>query len=529
MKSKYKVLSLTVVGFMILILTFSVGAEDFYTICREGSPSEIAEAIEDGAEVNQRNEQGVTPLMAAAKDNSNYQALVTLYNNDAYVNARDDKGWNALMYAVRYNENLDVIKILLRMNSRVNIDDQDGDTPLILAIKYRNEKIVRTLLSHGANVNRTNNRGQTPLMIAIKDKFEVNIIDVLLMSGAKVNTRDNQGRTPIYYVLDKGNYSLIRRFIIYGAKLEVSDYDGFTPLMMAAKEVQDERTLKFFNLEDINFNTKDENGMTALMYAARYNKDQKVLNYLIDQGAHLNTTDNKGNNALAYAVQHNTYNIVQNLLNRGASLQQKNVGGKTPLYLAVESSRDIEMISLLVERGANVKTRDKFTGKTILMAAIQNYNNTQVIQYLIDKGANPTARDNNNKRIVDYLEQNKSLKDTDLYWRLNYLEPDKERKELLDFKNKTNVGITAAVFPSGGHIMLDRWWPKGTLFMTGEVSALIAAFSTEDEGTRGTALTIFGLLKAIEIVDVLNETEKYNEDVEEYNERVKEFNEEIKK
>jgi len=77
--------------------------------------------------------------------------------------------------------------------------------------------------------------------------------------------------------------------------------------------------------------------------------------------------------------------------------------------------------------------------------------------------------------------------------------------------------------------MLNRWWPKGTLFMAGEVSALIAAFSTDDQGTRGTALTVFGLLKVIEIVDVLNETEKYNKDVEEYNERAKEFNEEIQK
>jgi hypothetical protein len=99
----------------------------------------------------------------------------------------------------------------------------------------------------------------------------------------------------------------------------------------------------------------------------------------------------------------------------------------------------------------------------------------------------------------------------------------------LNFKSKTNVGLTAAVVPSGGHIMLNRWWPKGTLFMAGEVSALIAAFGAEDEGTRGTALTIFGLLKAIEIVDVLNETEKYNKDVEEYNQKAKEFNEEIQK
>ena len=89
------------------------------------------------------------------------------------------------------------------------------------------------------------------------------------------------------------------------------------------------------------------------------------------------------------------------LLNRGASIHQEDISGKTPLYLAIERDRNIEIISLLVSRGADIKTRDKFSGKTVLMAAIENYNNSEIIEYLIELGANPIARDYNNKRVVD--------------------------------------------------------------------------------------------------------------------------------
>ena len=353
------------------------------------------------------------------------------------------------------------------------------------------------------------------------------MIYALLLLRANVNIRDKQGRTPLYYVIDKGDYGLVRRFILFGAKVKISDYDDFTPLMMAAKEAKNVKTLKILNIEDSNINAQDENGMTALMYAARYNNNQSVMNYLIDEGARINATDNKGNNALAYAVRYNSYNIISLLLNRGASLQQENVAGKIPLFLAVERKRDLQILSLLVSRGANVKDRDKFKGQTILMAAVVNYDNPAIINYLIDQGANPTARDFNDKRVVDYLEENNDLKGTDLYWRLNYLEPDKRRKSLLDFKDKTSVAFTSAVIPSAGHYMVDSWWPKGTLFMVGEVGSLITALASDDEGTRGTALTVFGVLKVLEIVDVLNETEKYNEDVEEYNKKAREFNEQL--
>src|SRR6056297_388830 len=154
---------ITLSAVLLLLVTFSwaVSADDFYTLCKEGTPQEIQQAIDDGAEVNQQNEDGVTPLMTAARHNNNYEAVLTLYNNGAYVNSRDNEGWNALMYAVRYNDNKDVVRILLRMNSRVNIDDTDGTTPLILAVKYRDEEIVRMLLNYGANVTRANNRGET--------------------------------------------------------------------------------------------------------------------------------------------------------------------------------------------------------------------------------------------------------------------------------------------------------------------------------------------------------------------------------
>ncbi len=101
-------------------------------------------------------------------------------------------------------------------------------------------------------------------------------------------------------------------------------------------------------------------------------------------------------------------------------------------------------------------------------------------------------------------------------------------KYIKDFKSKTKGGLLATCIPSAGHAYVDKWWPKGSLFLLGEAGLVTIALNQEDDNNKLLFLSIAAGLKIWEIIDAVNETDKYNENVEEFNKNVEKFNQYIK-
>ena len=131
--------------------------------------------------------------------------------------------------------------------------------------------------------------------------------------------------------------------------------------------------------------------------------------------------------------------------------------GLTPLMIAAQHNRFPDVISLLLEAGANANARDA-NGIPVLIKALYNENpevlrrllstgpglNVQVnvldsaspliivamgikedkaapqkIALLLDAGADPKHKDSRGRRAIDYAKENPYLKDTPEYWRLH--------------------------------------------------------------------------------------------------------------
>lgn len=92
-----------------------------------------------GADVNLRNKEGRTPLMAA----STPQFIELLLAAGADINAKDNEGKTALMRAADSGE-LTVVKCLLRNKADLTIKAPDGKTALDMAIarKLKNTQAV---------------------------------------------------------------------------------------------------------------------------------------------------------------------------------------------------------------------------------------------------------------------------------------------------------------------------------------------------------------------------------------------------
>ena len=80
------------------------------------------------AEMNAKNEYGITPLHVVAADNS-LELAELLISSGANLEAKDNRGWTPLTLAARYNH-LAVTELLISSGAEVDVEDDDGWTPL---------------------------------------------------------------------------------------------------------------------------------------------------------------------------------------------------------------------------------------------------------------------------------------------------------------------------------------------------------------------------------------------------------------
>lgn len=134
-------------------------------------------------------------------------------------------------------------------------------------------------------------------------------------------------------------------------------------------------------------NTKDYLGFTPLHIAA-YRGDVKIIKLLLAKGADIKSKDTANTSGpLFQAVTvKNDKNVAaaQLLIDAGADINEKNIGGYTPLHTAA-SDGSIEIVKILVAKGVNINAKAN-NGDTPLSMASRN-GQKKVVTYLKSKGA----------------------------------------------------------------------------------------------------------------------------------------------
>ena len=107
------------------------------------------------------------------------------------VNGKDDEDWSALMAAAANSQN-DVVVTLLENGARASINDknENGDTALHLAALSDNEVVV-TLLENGANIHEKNKDNESVFELVIrKNHFDVAKISISKLLSFMSQIRD---------------------------------------------------------------------------------------------------------------------------------------------------------------------------------------------------------------------------------------------------------------------------------------------------------------------------------------------------
>jgi len=152
---------------------------------------------------------------------------------------------------------------------------------------------------------------------------------------------------------------------------------------------------------------------------AKFGTPQDVL-AAIKAGASLNERDNLGMTPLMWAAANNTNpEVITALLKAGARLDDRDKLGQTPLTVAAMNNANPEVITALLKAGARLDDRDNIVGMTPLMWAATNNANPEVVMILLKAGANGKTKSLEGKTAFDYAKDNPNIKDTAAYWALN--------------------------------------------------------------------------------------------------------------
>jgi len=371
----------------------------------------IMEALlKAGANANATYGAGETPLMSAART-GNVPIVKLLLANGAQANAVEEyRGQTAVMYSVAENHP-EVTKVLIDNGADVNfrsmvynlkdgvrvsgggvfMDRPNGGlTPLFFAARQGSIEAAEALIAAGADVNAKEEQyGFTPLLTATYNG-RYDFAAMLLSKGANANdgslylavelrnmaVYSNRPNPPdidrtlnaldlIKLLLDRGadpNLAVNIKPPQIQAQGTVTIPAGGTALNRAVRST-DLVSVKLLLEKGANPGLAIKDGTTPIMQAsggaAPRGEEEEVIDQadradpleaimlFVEAGADVNAVNEQGNTASHLAAQRGNNRIIEYLVSKGAKLDVKNKGNRTPLDLARNNKATAELIQKL--------------------------------------------------------------------------------------------------------------------------------------------------------------------------------------
>ena len=352
----------------------------------EGQEVVVQQLLENGAELESKDNRGRTPLLWAAVKGREAVVKLLLSRSDVVADSQDKDGRTPLSWAAS-GGNEAVIKLLLsRSDVIADSPNKDGRTPLSYAASGGNEAVIKLLLSRSDVIADSPDKdGRTPLSYAAEWGY-VAVVELLLnRSDVVADSRDKDGRTPLSWATESGHVAVVQLLLSRSDVVADSpDKDGQTPLSLAASNGHKAVVKLLLSRSDVKVDSQDIYGKTPLSSAASIGYEAVVELLLNRSDIIADSPDKQGRTPLCWAARKGHEAVVKLLLSRSDVVADSpDKDGRTPLSLAA-SNRDEAVVKLLLSRNNVVADSQDKDGRTPLSWAASN-GNEAVVQLLLSR------------------------------------------------------------------------------------------------------------------------------------------------
>ncbi|MGD8569498.1 MAG: ankyrin repeat domain-containing protein [Gammaproteobacteria bacterium] len=215
-------------------------------------------------------------------------------------------------------------------------------TALMNAARNGDSEAVSRMLDLGANINEKTTKGKTALMLAAAGGY-TDTVKLLVERGADVKTRDNYDTTALIAAATSGHPDAAVILLKHGADPTFKDTSGGSALSNATFFGHTETVIAMLdNMPEL----PPDVGNELLMLAAGLGH-QQIATALLKKGVSPNATGIKQRSALMAAVAFDKVELVKLLLERGADINARDEDGATALQVAEDKGSKQEIIELL--------------------------------------------------------------------------------------------------------------------------------------------------------------------------------------
>lgn len=302
---------------------------------------------------------GLTPLsivllpLNPADSTTKLRMLKSLLQFKANPNVTTENVIPPLGIAIETN-NADAVELLIKAKANVNAKLLDGSSMLEYAEEFGDEKIIQLLKKAGATVPFS---GSFIAYCIANPNMTEKMVLAAIKEGADVNEVNSDGVTPLHILADYGtNVKAMQVIIKEGAMINAMTEEGITPFLVAAMRSSNPAFLKMLIAAGADIEVRTSSDVDALLAAIANNPSPKVIEFLLTTSLGDNLSEGDKTILINNAVRNNPNpKVLISLFKAGFKPEPgENYWGDKPLHVAIQESKDLEFIKILLQGKAKV-------------------------------------------------------------------------------------------------------------------------------------------------------------------------------
>lgn len=411
----------------------------------QDKPGIAKELLGTGIDVNMKGDFNKTPLHKAVRSNCIHIAKLYV-ENGADVNAKDNRGWTPLHEAAdTCGFSTEILRLLIGQGADIEARDNQGRTPLHLAANNSIPKGTEFLINAGADINALDYLGRTPLYMSrhsgnsqgdnikiLREKGAQEDITGLTLPREALSYHDENGNSALYSAISNNHYDFTKLLLdgglnvnegfISGAQKENSDY----PIFIAIRKGYTEIAMLLVEY-GADLSLRNRANQTPLICAAEFHTE-------IEQGLFLTLGNRKEETEADQIIEVDT-----KLPSIELTIEQEvhDMGEKDFTYKK-EVNGNLELIKLMIEKGADINAKDKLECTPLYYSI--DLNSRKLMKLLIEKGADVNGKTNGGSTAL-----------RPAVWKATHSKNDESKKQYLEIirylvSQGADVNISEKVF-----------------------------------------------------------------------------------